>query len=48
MTVIMKLRLKIRKRTNRDDINKPRPGHRHIHEYTRYKMCHSTMMIMMY
>ena len=40
MTIIM--RLKMRNRSHRYDINRPRP--RHEHKYTIYKMCLSIMM----
>ena len=39
----MKMRLKIKSRSQRYDIN--RPGTRHGHKYTKYKMCLSIMMV---
>ena len=35
--IITKIRLKIKNRSHRHDINWPRP--RHGHKYTKYKMC---------
>ena len=39
----MKMRLKIKNRSYRYDINRPRP--RHGHKYTKYKMCLNIMMV---
>ena len=39
----MKMRLKIKSRSQRYDIN--RPGTRHGQKYTKYKMCLSIMMV---
>ena len=39
----MKIRLKLKNRSHRYDINRPRP--RHGHKHTKYKMCHSIMMV---
>ena len=39
----MKLRLKMKNRSQRYDINRPRP--RDGHKYTKYKMCLSIMMV---
>ena len=39
----MKVRLKMKNRSHRYDINRPRPGDRH--KYTKYKMCLSTMTV---
>ena len=33
----MKMRLKMKKRSHRYDINRPRP--RNVHKFTKYKMC---------
>ena len=41
----MKTRLKMKRRSHRNDINRPRP--RHGHEYTKYKICLSIMMACM-
>ena len=41
--ILMKMRLKIKNRSHRYDINKLRP--RHGHKYTKCKMCFSMMMI---
>ena len=38
-----KMRLKIKYRSHRYDINRCRP--RHGHKYTKYKMCLSIMMV---
>ena len=38
----MKIRLEIKNRSHRYDINRPRS--RHGHKYTKYKMCLSMMM----
>ena len=38
----IEMRLKIKKRSQRYDINRPRP--RHEHKYTKYKMCLSILM----
>ena len=40
---MMKMRLKMENRSQRCDISRPRPGHRH--KYTRHKLCHSTMIV---
>ena len=40
----MKMRLKIKNRSQRHDINWPRPNYGH--KYTKYKMCLSTMMVL--
>ena len=40
---ILKTRLKMKNRSHRYDINRPRP--RHGYKYAKYKMCHSTMMV---
>ena len=37
------MRLKIKNRSHTYDINRPRP--RHGHEYIKYNMCHSLMMV---
>ena len=39
----MEMRLKMKNRTQRCDINRPRPTHGH--KYTKYKMCLSIMMV---
>ena len=39
----MKIRLKIKNRSQRYDINRPRP--RHGHKYIKYKMCLRIMMV---
>ena len=39
----IKMRLKIKKRSHRYDINWPRP--RHGEKYTKYKMCLDIMMV---
>ena len=39
----MKMRLKIKNRSQRCDINRPRP--RHGPKYTKYKMCLSIMIV---
>ena len=39
----MKMRLKMKNRSQRYDINRPRP--RHGHKYTKYEMCLSKMMV---
>ena len=39
----MKMRLKMTKRLQRNDINRPRP--RHGHKYTKYKIYLSMMVI---
>ena len=39
----MKVRLKMKNRSHRYDINRPRPGD--THKYTKYKMCLSTMTV---
>ena len=39
----MKLRLKMKKRSQRYDINRLRP--RHVHKYTKYKMYLIKMMV---
>ena len=39
----MKMRLKMKNRSQRYDIYRPRP--RHGHKYTKYKMCLNTMVI---
>ena len=41
----MKTRLKMKRRSHRYDINRPRP--RHGYEYTKYKICLSIMMACM-
>ena len=38
----MKMRLKMRNRSHRYDINRPRP--RHGYKYTKYEMCFSIMI----
>ena len=40
----MKVRLKIKNRSHRYGINRPRP--RYGHKYTKYKKCLSVMMVM--
>ena len=42
----MKMRLRMKNRPNRYDINRPRRRNGHI--YTKYKMCFSMMMVVMY
>ena len=42
--IIMKMRVKMKNRSHRYDINRARP--RHGHEYTKYKFCLSTMVVM--
>ena len=37
------MRLKMKNRSNRYDINRPRP--RHGHKYTKYKMCLYIMIV---
>ena len=37
------MRLKMKNRSHRYDINRPRP--RHGHEYTKHKICLSLMMV---
>ena len=37
------MRLKMKKRVCRYDMDNPR--HRHGHKYIKYKICHSTMMV---
>ena len=39
----MKIRVKIKNRSQRYDINRPRP--RHGHKYIKYKMCLRIMMV---
>ena len=39
----MKMRLKMKNRLDRYDINRPRP--RHGDKYTKYKMCLTTRMV---
>ena len=39
----MKMRLKMKNRSSRYDINRPRC--RHGHKYTKYKMCLDIMMV---
>ena len=39
----MKMRLKMKNRSHKYDINKPRP--RYGHKYTKYKICLSVMML---
>ena len=39
----MKMRLKMKNRSHRYDINRPIP--RHGHKYTKYKMCLSIMVV---
>ena len=39
----MKMRLKMKNRSHRYDINRPTP--RHGYKYTKYKMCLSIMMV---
>ena len=39
----IKMRLEVKKRSHRYDINRPRL--RHGHKYTKYKMCLSIMMV---
>ena len=39
----MKMRLKMKNRSRRYDINRPR--RRHGHKYTKYKMCLDIMMV---
>ena len=41
---LMKMRLKMKKVSDRYDTNKPKP--RHGHGYTKYKVCFSMMMIL--
>ena len=41
--MLMKLRLKMKKRSQRYDINRPRP--RHVHKYTKHKMYLIKMMV---
>ena len=41
--MIMKIRLKMKNRLHRYDINIPR--FRHVHKYTKYKMCLSMIMV---
>ena len=38
-----KMRLKLKNRSHRKDINRPRL--RYGHKHTKYKMCHSLMMV---
>ena len=38
-----RMRLKMKNRSHRCDINRPRP--RHGHKYNKYKMCHGKMFI---
>ena len=40
--MILTMRLKMKNRSHRYDINRPRP--RHGHKYTKYKRCLSIMM----
>ena len=40
---MMKMRLKVKNRLLGYDINKPRP--RHGHKYTKYNICHNTLML---
>ena len=39
----MKMKLKMKNRSQRYDINGPKPGHGH--KYTKYKMCLSVMKV---
>ena len=39
----MKMRLKMKCGSYRNDINRPRPGHGH--KYTKYTICLSTIMV---
>ena len=39
----IKIRLKMKNRLQRDDINNPRP--RHGHKYTKFKLCLNIMMV---
>ena len=41
--ITMKVRLKVKNRSHRYDINRPRP--RHEHKYTKYKMCLTSIMM---
>ena len=41
--IIMKMKMKMKNRSNRYDINSPRPGHEH--KYSKYKKCLSMMML---
>ena len=41
--IIVKMRLNLKNRPHRYDINTPRP--RHGHKYTKHKMCLSIMMV---
>ena len=41
---IIKMRVKMKNRSHRYDINRTRP--RHGYEYTKYKMCFSMMIVM--
>ena len=43
---MMKMRLKMKNRLPRPEIDKLRP--RHGHKYTKYKICHSIMMAICY
>ena len=40
---MMKMRLKVKNRLLGYDIKKPRP--RHGHKYTKYNICHNTLML---
>ena len=42
--IILKMRLKMKNEWLRYDINRTRP--RHVHKYTKYKMCLGMMMVM--
>ena len=41
--IIMKMKMKIKTRSNRYDITSPRTYHEHI--YSKYKKCHSIVML---
>ena len=44
--ITMKVRLKEKNRSHRNDVNRPRP--RHEHKYTNYKMCLTPIMMVIF